>query len=213
MSSLSGILRSRLLRLFWRAPRTRMASRRASVIPSPSRSLERRAGETRGARSDIVKDPSPCSASIPRRVCEYGDVRRRLQIPPAIQYRDHRSPVHGVAVRACEPRHAGVSARSVYHWRRPNVPNQGECRMSSRVLSGVALAAAAAVMFSTVAVSTASADEGKVKCEGVNSCKGHSACKSANNSCKGQNSCKGKGFLEMTQAQCDAAKAKAKAGG
>ena len=72
--------------------------------------------------------------------------------------------------------------------------------MSSRVLSGVALAAAAAVMFSTVAVSTASAEEGKVKCEGVNSCKGHSACK-------------GKGFLEMTQAQCDAAKAKSKAAG
>jgi hypothetical protein len=85
--------------------------------------------------------------------------------------------------------------------------------MSSRVLSGVALAAAAAVMFSTVAVSTARADEGKVKCEGVNSCKGHSACKSANNACKGQNSCKGKGWQEMTQAQCDAAKAKAKASG
>ena len=84
--------------------------------------------------------------------------------------------------------------------------------MSSRVLSRVALAAAAAVMFSTVAVSTASADEAKVKCDGVNSCKGHSACKSANNACKGQNSCKGKGFVEMTQAQCDAAKAKAKAG-
>jgi hypothetical protein len=83
--------------------------------------------------------------------------------------------------------------------------------MSSRVLSGVALAAAAAVMFSTLAVSTArAADEGKVKCEGVNSCKGHSACKSANNACKGQNSCKGKGFLEMTKADCDAAKAKAK---
>jgi hypothetical protein len=74
----------------------------------------------------------------------------------------------------------------------------------------VALAAAAAVMFSTVAVSTARADEGKVKCEGVNSCKGHSACKSASNACKGQNSCKGKGFLEMTQKQCDAAKAKQK---
>jgi hypothetical protein len=60
------------------------------------------------------------------------------------------------------------------------------------------------------AVTTASAaDEGKVKCEGVNSCKGKSACKSANNSCKGQNSCKGKGFLEMSQAKCDAAKAKA----
>jgi hypothetical protein len=82
--------------------------------------------------------------------------------------------------------------------------------MSAKILSQVALAAAAAVMFSTVAVTTASADEGKVKCEGVNSCKGHSACKSANNACKGQNSCKGKGFLEMTKADCDAAKAKAK---
>jgi hypothetical protein len=82
--------------------------------------------------------------------------------------------------------------------------------MTSKMLSSVALAAAAAVMFSTAAVSTARADEAKVKCEGVNSCKGHSACKSANNACKGQNSCKGKGFVEMTQADCDAAKAKAK---
>jgi hypothetical protein len=81
--------------------------------------------------------------------------------------------------------------------------------MNSRKMSSVALAAAAAVMFSTAFVGTASADEAKVKCEGVNSCKGHSACKSANNACKGQNSCKGKGFLEMTQAKCDAAKAKA----
>ena len=82
--------------------------------------------------------------------------------------------------------------------------------MNSIKLSSVALAAAAAVMFSTAAVSTASADEAKVQCQGVNSSKGHSACKSANNACKGQNSCKGKGFLEMSKADCDAAKAKAK---
>ncbi len=82
--------------------------------------------------------------------------------------------------------------------------------MSSRVLSGVALAAAAAVMFSTVVMTTAQADEAKVKCQGVNSCKGQSACKSANNACKGQNSCKGKGFVEMSKADCNAAKAKAK---
>jgi len=82
--------------------------------------------------------------------------------------------------------------------------------MNSRKMSGVALAAAAAMVFSMAAVTTDSeADEAKVKCEGVNSCKGKSACKSANNSCKGQNSCKGKGYLEMTQAKCDAAKAKA----
>ncbi len=81
--------------------------------------------------------------------------------------------------------------------------------MSNRKLSTVALAAAAAVMFSGALVSTASADDAKVKCEGVNSCKGHSACKGANNACKGQNSCKGQGWVEMTQAKCDAAKAKA----
>ena len=82
--------------------------------------------------------------------------------------------------------------------------------MKSRILTSVALAAAAAVMFSAVAASTARADEAKTKCAGVNACKGQSACKSANNACKGQNSCKGKGFLEMTKAECDAAKAKAK---
>src|SRR6516162_7939098 len=136
----------------------------------------------------------------------------------AIQYWSSRSPVQGVAAWAYEtplsyPNDTRGFQRAALQSAAPERPHQGECRMSSRVLSGVAPAAAAAVMFSTVAVSTASADEAKVKCEGVNSCKGHSACKSANNACKGQNSCKGKGFLEMTQAQCDAAKAKAKAGG
>jgi len=81
--------------------------------------------------------------------------------------------------------------------------------MNSRKMSSVALAAAAAMLFSMATVTNASAADAKVKCEGVNSCKGKSACKSANNACKGQNSCKGKGFVEMTQAQCDAAKAKA----
>jgi hypothetical protein len=81
--------------------------------------------------------------------------------------------------------------------------------MNSRKMTSIALAAAAAMMFSTAFVGTASADEAKVKCEGANSCKGKSACKTANNSCKGQNACKGQGFLEMTQAKCDAAKAKA----
>jgi uncharacterized membrane protein len=104
---------------------------------------------------------------------------------------------------------APLAARSAYNPARLTSFSR-RVRMNSRMLSGVALAAAAAVMFSTAAVSTATADEAKVKCEGVNSCKGHSACKSANNACKGQNSCKGKGFMEMTKAECDAAKAKAK---
>ncbi len=86
--------------------------------------------------------------------------------------------------------------------------------MNHSKLSGLALATAAAALFSFVSVANAGegAAEGKVKCEGVNACKGTSACKTANNACKGQNSCKGMGFSETaTQAECDAAKEKAKA--
>jgi hypothetical protein len=64
-----------------------------------------------------------------------------------------------------------------------------------------------ALMFSAISITT-QAEEAKVKCEGVNSCKGQLACMSANNSCRGQNSCKGQGYLDLTKAQCDAAKAK-----
>lgn len=55
----------------------------------------------------------------------------------------------------------------------------------------LALATAAAVMFSSAPLTAANAaDEAKVKCEGVNACKGQ-------------------GFLMLTKAECDAAKAKA----
>lgn len=81
---------------------------------------------------------------------------------------------------------------------------------SKKRWSGLALATAAALVFSTAPLAARAADEAKVKCEGVNSCKGKSACATANNSCAGKNSCKGKGFVEMTKAECDAAKAKAK---
>ncbi len=54
---------------------------------------------------------------------------------------------------------------------------------------------------------THSAQEAKVKCEGVNSCKGHSSCKTLFSSCAGHNGCKGKGFLMLTPEECDAAKA------
>lgn len=82
--------------------------------------------------------------------------------------------------------------------------------MITRRTTGAMLATAAALLFSTVAINTASAEDAKVQCTGVNGCKGQSACKTANNACKGQNSCKGMGFLELTQKDCDAAQAKAK---
>lgn len=80
----------------------------------------------------------------------------------------------------------------------------------STSLSGIAIASAAALLFSTLPASIAAADDAKVHCDGVNACKGQSSCKTAHNACKGQNSCKGKGFLEMTAKDCEAAKATAK---
>ena len=76
--------------------------------------------------------------------------------------------------------------------------------------SSLALATAAAVMFSSAPLSAAHADEAKVKCEGVNACKGTSACGTATNACAGKNACKGQGFLMLSKAECDAAKAKLK---
>jgi hypothetical protein len=82
--------------------------------------------------------------------------------------------------------------------------------MNGKKLSSLALATAAAVMFSTAPLSGAHAEEAKVKCEGVNSCKGTSACGTAANACAGKNACKGHGFLMLSKAECDAAKAKLK---
>jgi uncharacterized membrane protein len=74
---------------------------------------------------------------------------------------------------------------------------------SVKKVTGLAIATAAASMFALAVPLTASADEGNVKCMGVNACKGHSSCKTANSSCKGQNSCKGQGFVEVNKAVCD----------
>jgi len=83
--------------------------------------------------------------------------------------------------------------------------------ITSKKFSGVALATAAAMLFSTAAVTTAhAADEAKVKCDGGNSCKGKTECATAKNSCAGQNSCKGQGFVQLPKAACEAAKAAAK---
>jgi uncharacterized membrane protein len=73
------------------------------------------------------------------------------------------------------------------------------------------LAATAAALFLSGAPALADHHEGeaKVKCEGVNACKGQGACAGAGHDCSGKNACKGQGYVEMTQAECDAAKAKA----
>ncbi len=71
--------------------------------------------------------------------------------------------------------------------------------MSTLKTTGMALATAAALLFGSVAVTPAHAEDAKVKCQGANACKGKSACATATSSCQGQNSCKGKGYVMLTQ--------------
>ena len=67
--------------------------------------------------------------------------------------------------------------------------------------SGLAIAAAAAALFALCAAPMAqAAEDGGVKCSGVNSCKGSSECKTAKSECKGQNSCKGQGWVSKKTA-------------
>jgi hypothetical protein len=73
-------------------------------------------------------------------------------------------------------------------------------------ITGIAIAAAAAGMFTMATVGNAFADEAKVHCAGANACKGQNDCKGAKNDCKGHGACKGTGFKEMTKADCDKAK-------
>ena len=71
--------------------------------------------------------------------------------------------------------------------------------MTAKKLTGLALATAATGLFATAGIAPVMAakhmGEAKVHCDGVNAC-------------KGQNSCKGKGWMFMSKAECDAAKAK-----
>lgn len=70
-------------------------------------------------------------------------------------------------------------------------------------VSGVALAAAAAAMFSVAPMSNAVAGEKAGKCFNVNSCKGTGECATATTSCAGQNSCAGHGWVKKTKMECE----------
>ena len=87
--------------------------------------------------------------------------------------------------------------------------------MKIKTVNASAMAVMVAGLFAAAAVNAApvgapAGDQAMVKCVNSSACKGQGACKQASNSCKGQNSCKGTGFKMMTQADCDAAKAKSK---
>ena len=81
----------------------------------------------------------------------------------------------------------------------------------SRSIAGSSFAAAAALMFTVAPLTAANAaDAAKIKCDGANGCKGQSSCHTATSGCQGQNSCKHKGYLMLSKAECDSAKAKMK---
>ena len=72
------------------------------------------------------------------------------------------------------------------------------------------IASAAAALFIAGGAGMATAEEhgdAEIKCDGANSCKGQSACKTDSSSCAGHNECKGKGFVMLSEADCEAAKA------
>jgi hypothetical protein len=79
------------------------------------------------------------------------------------------------------------------------------CILSNKKLIGFTLATTAAVLFSTVPVSSAFADTAPIPCYGANACKGQSQCKSINNACNGENSCKGKGLSMLSPQDCETA--------
>jgi len=80
--------------------------------------------------------------------------------------------------------------------------------MLNHVKSGVAIASAAAALFAagaTVSTQVQAAEDGTVKCAGINTCKGSSDCATAKSDCKGHNSCKGQGWVKKSAAECKSA--------
>ena len=75
--------------------------------------------------------------------------------------------------------------------------------MIAKKTTGVALAIAAAGMFTMAPMTVMAGSDANVHCYGVNKCKGHNDCKTANNACKGHASCKGQGFVAVSEKACD----------
>ena len=75
--------------------------------------------------------------------------------------------------------------------------------MSIHKSTGIALAVAAAGLFTVAPMTVVAGSDDTVHCYGVNKCKGNNDCKSASNSCKGQSSCKGQGFVKMSKDACE----------
>ncbi len=74
--------------------------------------------------------------------------------------------------------------------------------MKATIISGGAIALAAAALITNMTVVPQARADYTVKCFGLNACKGHGSCKSIGNACKGHNACKGQGFSMMSKGRC-----------
>lgn len=70
-------------------------------------------------------------------------------------------------------------------------------------LTGIALAATAAILFAAVPQAADLPGSTPGKCWGVNACKGKSSCQAQGHGCAGQNACKGKGFVVISKDACE----------
>ena len=75
---------------------------------------------------------------------------------------------------------------------------------NAKMITGLAIAAAAAAMFVATPAAMAAKHMGSVHCTGVNACKGQGECKTAASACKGMNACKGQGMETMSEKDCKA---------
>ena len=97
----------------------------------------------------------------------------------------------------------------------PNAPYKADQARSTpdaargqRVVRGAAISVAAAAafygMYKSVDALAPKAAQGEIACWGINSCKGTTACTTAFNACTGQNACRGRGYLNVSEAECEA---------
>lgn len=77
--------------------------------------------------------------------------------------------------------------------------------MSRKERTGMVLATAAAVVFTTIVATPVAAETAAMACYGGNACKGQSSCHTIKNGCNGENSCKGRGMAMLSTEDCETA--------
>lgn len=86
----------------------------------------------------------------------------------------------------------------------PQAPIDGQRRLITGAAVSVATAGVLYGLARSVKRFAPQAEEGQIACWGINECKGTTACATAFNACAGQNDCRGRGYLYVTEQECQA---------